>query len=85
MAKQTVAQYKIDVTPSVWFMATLKEKQSKREFEIILSQNALEDCSQALNHKFYTDFLIPWSHHEKELHNSPVATHTNVVQLKYGR
>lgn len=79
---QTVAQYKINVSPSVWFIATLKEASSGREFDIALSHNALDDCSQVFEHAFYTDFLIPWTSRQSELHNSPVERYTNVIQLK---
>lgn len=83
----TVAVYEIDAGDSVSFKVILKESASgSRDFELILSHNAAADYSQALNHPFYTDFVLPWVYREKEVAPTTSATNgnadaTNVVAM----
>lgn len=79
---KTVAVYEIDAGNNVTFKVVLKESASgARDFEIVLSQNASADYSEALNHPFYKDFVLPWVYKEKEVASQPPASSAKVVNI----
>lgn len=79
---KTVAVYEIDAGNNVTFKVILKESASgSRDFELILSQNASADYSEALNHPFYKDFVLPWVYKEKEVTEQTQTSSANVVSL----
>lgn len=79
---KTVAVYEIDAGNNVTFKVVLKETASgSRDFEIVLSQNASADYSEALNHPFYKDFVLPWVYKEKEVAPAAQQTSNNVVNF----
>lgn len=79
---KTVAVYEVDAGNNVTFKVILKESESgSRDFELILSQNASADYSEALNHPFYKNFVLPWVYREKEVMEQTQTSSDNVVSL----
>ncbi len=79
---KTVAVYEIDAGNNVTFKVVLKESTSgSRCFEIVLSQNASADYSEALNHPFYKEFVLPWVYKEKEVAEQTRTSSAKVVSL----
>lgn len=79
---KTVAVYEVDAGNNVTFKVILKESASgSRDFELILSQNASADYSEALNHPFYKNFVLPWVYREKEVMEQTQTSSDNVVSL----
>ena len=68
------------------FKVVLKESTSgSRCFEIVLSQNASADYSEALNHPFYKEFVLPWVYKEKEVAEQTRISSAKVVSLSVFR